>query len=250
MEMEKINDSTIRVLLENQDLADRGVTVLDLLGSQNEIESFFYSILDEVDVDHEFRNIDAVTFQVLPNRNGLELFISKVDPDNLDKMPYNPADDHANDATTDDIKKTLEQLNMNSFGVNDDVADYIRNHISDYRDERKSTLSDGDIKNDPSSQQPAVSHHVIGFADFEDFVNLVKVVGDAQVRASLFLFKGQYFLDLAFDSQEVSPARIKDFMSNVYEYGQGVAFGSALLRERGKLLVEDNAFHWALHYFK
>lgn len=249
MEMEKINDNTIRVLLENQDLADRGVTVLDLLGSQSEIESFFYSILDEVDVDHEFRNIDAVTFQVLPNRNGLELFISKVDPNNMDKMPYNPANDHTNDASTDEIKKTLDQLNMNGFGVNDDVADYIQNHISNYRDERKTKIQASDDQQQHDDQL-TIKHYVVGFSDFEDFIELVKTVGDSDVTASLYMYKSQYYLDLAFDTHEVSVERIKDFMSNMYEYGKTVTFGSALLRERGHVIVENNAFHWALSYFK
>lgn len=248
MEMEKINDNTIRVLLENQDLADRGVTVLDLLGSQNEIESFFYSILDEVDVDREFRNIDAVTFQILPNRNGLELFISKVDPNNLDKMPYNPADSHVNDASTDEIKKTLEQLNMNDFGVNDDVADYIRNHIENYRDERRTDLNGGETEQ--LGTEVAIKHYLVGFADFEDFIELVKTVGQTDVTASLYLLNSQYYLDLAFDTHDVSADRIKDFMSNMYEYGQAVNFGAAVLRERGQVIVENNAFHWALAYFK
>ncbi len=249
MEMEKINGNTIRVLLENQDLADRGVTVLDLLGSQSEIESFFYSILDEVDVDHQFRNIDAVTFQVLPNRNGLELFISKIDPNNADKMPYNPTDDHVNDASTDDIKRTLEQLNMNSFGVNDDVADYIRNHISNYRDERKTKLQTPDKKQLSSAKQSTVAHHVVEFEDFEDFIELAKTLGENDVTASLYLLKSSYYLDVVFDTHDTSEASIKDFLSNVYEYGKPVSFGAALLRERGKAIIENNAFNWALSYF-
>lgn len=77
MEMENINENTIRVLIENSDLEERGITFLDLLGNQKQIESFFYSILEEVDVDNQFHESDAITFQVLPNGNGLELFISK-----------------------------------------------------------------------------------------------------------------------------------------------------------------------------
>ena len=45
MEMEHINENTIRVIIENEDLAERGITFLDLLGNHREIESFFYSIL-------------------------------------------------------------------------------------------------------------------------------------------------------------------------------------------------------------
>ena len=77
MEIEHINDDTIRVRIENADLEARGYTFLDLLGNQKQIETFFYSILEEVDIDDEFQESDAVTFQVMPNRNGLELFISK-----------------------------------------------------------------------------------------------------------------------------------------------------------------------------
>ena len=77
MEMEHINENTIRVLIGNEDLADRGITFLDLLGNHKDVENFFYSILEEVDVEDEFQGSEAVTFQVLPKNDGLELFISK-----------------------------------------------------------------------------------------------------------------------------------------------------------------------------
>ena len=45
MEMEHINENTIRVMIGSDDLAERGITFLDLLGNHREIEYFFYSIL-------------------------------------------------------------------------------------------------------------------------------------------------------------------------------------------------------------
>ena len=79
MEMERINDNTIRVMIENSDLQERGISIMELLGNHDKIESFFYSILSEVDINHDFNEEDQVTFQILPNRNGLELFISRLD---------------------------------------------------------------------------------------------------------------------------------------------------------------------------
>lgn len=38
MEMERINEDTIRVVVTNDDLAERSMTVIDLLGNQEEIE--------------------------------------------------------------------------------------------------------------------------------------------------------------------------------------------------------------------
>ena len=77
MEMEHINENTIRVLIQGEDLVARGITFIDLLGNHQEIESFFYQILEEVDVEEQFIGSEAVTFQVLPKGDGLELIISK-----------------------------------------------------------------------------------------------------------------------------------------------------------------------------
>lgn len=41
MEMERINDNTIRVMIENTDLKERGISVMELLGDHDKIESFF-----------------------------------------------------------------------------------------------------------------------------------------------------------------------------------------------------------------
>ena len=77
MEMERINENTIRVSIRKEDLAARGIMMIDLLENQGQIEEFFHSILEEVDIEHQFKDTDSVTFQVLPNKNGLELYISK-----------------------------------------------------------------------------------------------------------------------------------------------------------------------------
>lgn len=77
MEVERINENTIRVSIRKEDLAARGIMMIDLLENQGQIEEFFHSILEEVDIEHQFKDTDSVTFQVLPNKNGLELYISK-----------------------------------------------------------------------------------------------------------------------------------------------------------------------------
>ena len=41
MEMKRINENTIRVLLNNEDLNERGITVLDLLNHNQQIEDIF-----------------------------------------------------------------------------------------------------------------------------------------------------------------------------------------------------------------
>src|SRR5690625_1935692 len=115
MEIEHINEDTIRVTIENADLEERGITFLDLLGNQKQIEKFFYSILEEVDIDEEFKESEAVTFQVMPNNNGLELFISKGT-----NFQYNlpSLDDFNNDSPS------INHFNEDESDKSDDVEDY------------------------------------------------------------------------------------------------------------------------------
>ncbi len=93
MEMEHIDENTVRVTIGNDDLEERGITVLDLLGNQHKIEDFFYSILEEIDVDQKFKDTEMVTFQVIPSNSGLELYISKdgeIKEDFLEKSQEQP----------------------------------------------------------------------------------------------------------------------------------------------------------------
>ena len=116
MEMEHINENTIRVIIENEDLAERGITFLDLLGNHREIESFFYSILEEVDIEDEFKSSEAVTFQVLPKNDGLELFISKnLTPEDLNKM------NNSTEFETSDFDQLIrQQILANSESLEED----------------------------------------------------------------------------------------------------------------------------------
>ncbi len=136
MEMERINENTIRVLIGNDDLTQRGITVLDLLGNHKQIESFFYSILEEVDVDHQFQETDAVTFQVLPNRNGLELFISK-----------GGADDDSTDNEDDTESPDIEMVNE------DEVPDFLKKQLmqtdSDDNQNESATTQSADKTSSP-----------------------------------------------------------------------------------------------------
>lgn len=91
MEVHRISENTIRVTMDADELKERGITMLDLLGNKSQIQHFFYQILSEVDTDHTFAKGDPVTFQVMPSSSGLELLISKV-PDSDEDVSDNPND--------------------------------------------------------------------------------------------------------------------------------------------------------------
>lgn len=243
MEMEKVNENTIRVLLGNEDLTERGITVLDLLGNQKEIESFFFSILEEVDKDHEFRDNDAVTFQLIPNQNGLELFITKVDP-NKDNNPM--------DVKKSDLPDPEQQKDYSNMGVGSELAEYIRKQIAGNSDlAKKATLDDdGDgVSGYLDENADDQYHYIVSFEDFEDFISLAKAFKYEGSITNLYNLDGKYYLELVFFGDQMSPSEIQDAMALVYEYGKKEKFESSVVKERGKCLMEHAAIELARYHF-
>jgi len=225
MEMERINDNTIRVSIGNEDLAERGITFLDLLGNQKQIESFFYSILEEVDVDEQFQETDSVTFQVLPNQDGLELFISK----NL------PLDDMEN----------IEGMEDNLLG--DSFSNFLKEHIASH-DKEKEELIDEEI--DMVHYGESIQEAVFRLDNFEALIVLAKNIKLQNVLTYLYQFKDEYYLRVSFFSDEKSEGQMKNDYSQIYEYAHRTNVTTDILEEYGEMIMERNALELTRYYFK
>ncbi|MGF2145017.1 adaptor protein MecA [Vagococcus fluvialis] len=225
MEMERINDNTIRVSIGNEDLAERGITFLDLLGNQKQIESFFYSILEEVDVDEQFQETDSVTFQVLPNQDGLELFISK----NL------PLDDMEN----------IEGMEDNLLG--DSFSNFLKEHIASH-DKEKEELIDEEI--DMVHYGESIQEAVFRLDNFEALIVLAKNIKLHNVLTYLYQFKEEYYLRVSFFSDEKSEGQMKNDYSQIYEYAHRTNVTTDILEEYGEMIMERNALELTRYYFK
>ncbi|WP_076459098.1 adaptor protein MecA [Limosilactobacillus caccae] len=224
MEMERINENTIRVLVDNDDLSARGITILDLLGNHQQIEDFFYSILKEVDTEHQFQNNDAVTFQVMPTNDGLELFISKNDSNLAGDEQHRP--------------------------VNDQVAQYIKQQLAQKRnenDQRKTAVVDDQPQ--PVNQQPA-KWKVVSFANFEDLVAFAHITGDADILSALYKYDGQYYLAIGYGDLAENDSLVKDHLALAYEYGNPTATTVDFLSEHANKIMDVSALHLIRHYFQ
>ncbi|MGM0173348.1 adaptor protein MecA [Enterococcus sp. DIV0800] len=213
MEMEHINENTIRVIIENEDLAERGITFLDLLGNHREIESFFYSILEEVDIEDEFKSSEAVTFQVLPKNDGLELFISK----NL---------------TPEDISK---MNNSTEFEVND-FDQLIRQQIL----ANSESLEENSNKN---------NLRVFQLSSFEDMIELASYHFLDDAWCDLYLLNGTYYLQVYFDPEIYGEYALADTTAEILEYASASSVSTEMLEEYGKLLMQRDAIEITRAHF-
>ncbi|KJY60962.1 Adapter protein MecA [Bombilactobacillus mellifer] len=214
MEVEHVNENMIRVFLANHDLEERGVDVLDLLGNRKQIESFFYSILEEVDTDHKFSKDQAVTFQVMPNTKGLELLITKI-PSEMD------------DKTTD-------------FNLLDE--DSAKTEV-----EAKATEDTTDSATSSTAKQQVI---LVSFDQFEDFVDLSRNLVLEAGQSDLYQYQGRFYLKLTLFVDELRNLNVDDIQAIAAEYGNLETQAPETIAEFGQEVMSQTALELARYYFR
>ncbi|QIL50879.1 adaptor protein [Weissella coleopterorum] len=237
MEMERINDDTIRVLVTKEDLDERSISLVDLLSNQDEVEKFFYSILAEVDVEHDFEQNEAVSFQVMPSQKGLEIFITKnmsedqVPKEILDKLmgPEKGSETQTQDEVSDSTLHELLETDQNDSPSTIDKAA-------------------GDRKEQANHSPKVPQSLTFKFHDFEELIQLSQVL-EIEAANKLVKYAGDYYLELLFD-ETYQLDEIKDITAIVREFGQLSPVATAVLAEHGQLIFETRALSQIVGFFK
>ena len=220
MEMERINEDTILVRIENEDLQERGTSVSELLANPTEIEEFFHSILEEMDMIDQFEDSEGMSFQVMPNPEGIEVYVTKYVEKN-------------------DIVLDSERFVRNLV---DTLQHSLEQRIRKPKKEKK-------IKQ--SIEKEKIPHPLdctVFFESFEDFVQLAKKYPNYKLKSTLYRYSDYYFLHIY---QEDSKA--EDFVAELAllrEYGEFSRVSWEVVQEYGVRLIKDDALKVAKTYFK
>lgn len=239
MEMERINDNLIKVSIDAVDLDERGVNFLDLVSGQENIERFFYSILEEVDVDRHFRESEAVTFQVIPNKKGLELYISRNNFENPEEFfseemmnhLFKQKDEDKEDSPS--VKKTdQESLSNKEQLENFDLVDYLKKEFSE-------ELNETDLEENENFRPN--EDVVVRFETINDFISLAKDMVDYDMTSNLYYMSESYYLALDEVSEAVNDTQLHLIILKMFDYGQDVTVSEAYLQEHGRLIRKTDA---------
>ncbi|GAP02821.1 adapter protein MecA [Fructobacillus pseudoficulneus] len=228
MEMERINDNTIRVMIENEDLQDRGTSVRDLLSDRNKIESFFYNILSEIDTAEDFVDNDKVSFQVLPNQNGLELFISRLDDqDALNDLLANIVGDRSEESNTSQVSSEA---------------------IDDVSFEQKMALMSRDDQTVEKSESVVGHVDLVELTDFEELLALSERLADFTGKSTVYAYQDRYIMVLDTTAADMAREAFNTLSATIVEFGRYSQLSQSVLDEHGQVLFKDNAVN-ALNQF-
>ena len=220
MEMERINDDTILVRIENEDLQERGTSVSELLANPTEIEEFFHSILVEMDVIDQFEDSEGMSFQVMPNPEGIELYVTKY----VEKKDT--------EADSERFVRNLVDTIQHSLGHR--MGKPKKEKKVEAPVEKEKTLEPLDC--------------TVFFDSFEDFVQLAKMYPYNVQKSSLYRYSNYYFLHVY---QDVFGG--EDFTADVAllrEFGEFSRVSWEVVQEYGEVMIKEKAIESAKKYFK
>lgn len=224
MEIERINENTLKFYISYMDIEDRGFDREEIWYNRDRGEQLFWQVMDEVNYKEEDFNIEGpLWLQVQAVDKGLEIIVTKAqlskDGQNLE-LP-------AEDGKTVDmpVDEKIESMLDEKFG-----------------DEKKDT--------DNQEAQEGNLTFIVSFAEFEDAIQLSHYFPTTSGMTNrLFHFEGSYMLLVEFEEEVMSDEEQENKLSQLLEFGRESNMSVYRLEEYGKQIFDHDALAQVREYF-
>jgi len=221
MEIERINDDTVKFYISYIDIEERGFDREEIWYSRERSEELFWEMMDEVHQEEEFVIEGPLWIQVQALEKGLEILVTRAQ---LGK-----------DGQKLDLAFSDEKLK--NFQMDDKVESLLEEHFQGKEDYSGVAFEDGMIE------------FITEFPDFEDVISLSKRAGLDQWTTKLYAYEGKYFLYIEFAEDSIEEEDIDNVLSVLLEYSHESPVTVHVLEEYGKLVIDGNVFETVSNYF-
>ena len=226
MELENINENTIKIKMTFEDLRERGVELSEFLTNQEAVETLFYDVSSELDISDKFVESDLVSFQVRPNAKGIDLMVrgEKVDMENLD-LPDDP----------EEFAKAFEELLKSKNNV-----EHLNLDTAPNVEEAAKMLFGGGVSetSEEDSDEPVYTYFTASFSDLDDLLHAATSLTREVDASELYRYKGSYYLVVLQGDTGTNNARVR---SQVLEFGKDSNYSRERLLEYGDTIFPYEA---------
>lgn len=225
MEIERINDNTVKFYISYIDIENRGFEREEIWYNRERSEQLFWQMMDEVNYKEDFNVDGPLWIQVQALDKGLEIIVTKAQ---VSKNGENIELSTENGKTIDlSVDEDIEHMLENKFGKSSDKN-------SDDEDVQEGNLS-----------------IVVRFNDFEDVIQLSHYFQDEtdSFEDSLFYFNNNYYFHLEFIDESLDDDKQEDVISKIFEFGKDTDVTIHYLEEYGKTVFTDGTFEQVRNYF-
>ncbi|KAA0546524.1 adaptor protein MecA [Bacillus sp. BGMRC 2118] len=224
MEIERINEHTVKFYMTYGDIEERGFNREEIWYDREKSEELFWEMMDEVHHQEEFSVEGPLWIQVQAMEKGIEVVVTKAQlSKDGQKFELSLTDDKTIDLPVDDkIESLLDQHFQAKQNETDEVLDEIEDESLQF---------------------------LIRFQDFEDVISLSHRTQLQSCHNQLFLFENNYFLYIEFP-EDIEEEQLDNTLSLLLEYGTESQLTIHRLEEYGKEIIKEDALTVISHHFQ
>ncbi|GGA74069.1 adaptor protein MecA [Ornithinibacillus halotolerans] len=216
MEIERINENTVKFFISYVDIEDRGFEREEIWYNRERSEQLFWQMMDEVNYQEDFHVDGPLWIQVHALEKGLEIVVTKAQlSKNGDNLEF-PIDEEG--STIDiPVDEKVESFLEEKFGNSSDTdEDFIEENL----------------------------WIIASFNDFEDVIQLSHHFQDdtGSVEETLYYYNEKYYLYMEFSQETLDEHTQEDIISRVFEFGNDSNITIHVLEEYGKKIFDSNTF--------
>lgn len=217
MRIERVNESTIKFFMTYADIEKRGFDRDELWMNRKRGEEFFWSVMDEVNVEHGegFGMEGPLWIQVHAYDRGIEVVVSK---------SQNGEEDYS-----------MDQSNMNVN--NNDIESFLDNAIDESDSNRKSKVAE--------------QFALVKFDDFETLIEYAHQVDQDETvyEDLLHVYNDEYYYQVIFNNR-LSKVEIEGIEASLTEYSSPSDVAPALIEEYGQIIMSHNVRRQVRRFFQ
>lgn len=227
MEIERINENTVKFYISYIDIEDRGFEREEIWYNRERSEQLFWQMMDEVNYEEEFTSEGPLWIQVQALEKGLEIIVTKAQ---LSK-------------NGDDLEIPIDNENTIEVPVDEKIENMLEHKFGKQEEKSSDEQEEADDEN---------LWIIVSFSDFEDVIQLSHYFYDEEetdIQEALYSYNGKYYLYVEFSQEMLDDHRQEDLISKVFEFAVDSELTVHFLEEYGKKVFNDNTFSQIRTYF-
>jgi adapter protein MecA 1/2 len=222
MEIERINENTVKFYISYGDIEERGFDREEIWYNRERSEELFWEMMDEVHGEEDFVIEGPLWIQVQALDKGLEVLVTRAQ---LSKDGQK-------------FELPIPNEKIKDIPVDDKIEELLDQHFH-------SNLSD----EDELLLEEETLEFLIVFKDFEDVISLSNRSGLDNLVTRLYHFEGKYYLYTEFPEDLYEEDEIDDILSILLEYGYETQLTIHRIQEYGKEIIAKDVFEELRKYF-
>lgn len=217
MEIERINENTVKFFLSYKDIEERGFTREEVWYNRDKSEELFWEMMDEINEESEFEVDGPLWIQVHAMNSGIEVTVTRAQTTGDEQLSESPFEEG-------DLDKTFRPGDINS-------------------EEDRETMPIG------SKSLLEWAENTFYFKEFDDLILLSNQMKKYDVQTSLYSFENVYYLHVRYNLELMNDQQKTDFYSVITEFAMPSNMTIHRLEEYGNLIMASDVFEQIEQYF-